>query len=128
MLCRATNAGGNWIFASHVTGTTTTVLRSISNGGDSGYLGMFLSEGGALTFSYSGSADSPSWQTLFTTTGSAGLNNPTLGIGVAAGGNGTTYANIGGVYLNPVPIPPAVWLLGSGLVGIIGIRRKRRNG
>ena len=26
----------------------------------------------------------------------------------------------------PVPIPPAVWLLGSGLIGLIGIRRFRR--
>jgi hypothetical protein len=28
--------------------------------------------------------------------------------------------------VNPVPIPAAVWLLGSGLLGLIGIRR--RNG
>jgi hypothetical protein len=27
---------------------------------------------------------------------------------------------------NPVPIPGAVWLLGSGLIGIVGIRRKFR--
>jgi hypothetical protein len=27
--------------------------------------------------------------------------------------------------LNPVPIPGAVWLLGSGLLGLIGIRRKK---
>jgi hypothetical protein len=31
------------------------------------------------------------------------------------------------VLLNPVPVPAAVWLLGSGLIGLIGIRR-RRNG
>ena len=29
------------------------------------------------------------------------------------------------VMLNPVPIPGAVWLLGSGLVGLAGIRRRR---
>jgi hypothetical protein len=28
---------------------------------------------------------------------------------------------------SPVPVPAAVWLLGSGLIGMIGIRR-RRNG
>jgi hypothetical protein len=28
---------------------------------------------------------------------------------------------------NPVPIPGAVWLLGSGLVGLAGLRRKFRN-
>jgi len=27
-------------------------------------------------------------------------------------------------YTNPVPIPSAAWLLGSGLIGIVGIRRK----
>ena len=26
----------------------------------------------------------------------------------------------------PVPVPAAVWLLGSGLVGLIGLRRKFR--
>jgi hypothetical protein len=29
--------------------------------------------------------------------------------------------------LAPVPIPAAVWLLGSGLVGLIGIRRRIRS-
>ncbi|NPA25396.1 MAG: C-type lectin domain-containing protein, partial [Deltaproteobacteria bacterium] len=28
-------------------------------------------------------------------------------------------------YENPVPIPGAVWLLGSGLLGLIGVRRRR---
>ncbi len=28
---------------------------------------------------------------------------------------------------NPVPIPGAVWLLGSGLLGLVGIRRKKRS-
>ncbi len=28
--------------------------------------------------------------------------------------------------LSPVPIPGAVWLLGSGLIGLLGFRRKRR--
>jgi hypothetical protein len=26
----------------------------------------------------------------------------------------------------PVPVPAAVWLLGSGVLGLLGIRRKRR--
>lgn len=29
-------------------------------------------------------------------------------------------------YYNPVPIPGAVWLLGSGLVGLVGFRRKSK--
>ena len=28
------------------------------------------------------------------------------------------------VVANPVPIPPAFWLLGSGLLGIVGVRRR----
>lgn len=31
----------------------------------------------------------------------------------------------GSVELNAVPVPAAVWLLGSGLLGLVGIRRKR---
>jgi hypothetical protein len=29
------------------------------------------------------------------------------------------------VLVNPVPVPAAVWLLGSGLLGLLGIRRKK---
>lgn len=32
------------------------------------------------------------------------------------------------LHLNPVPIPGAAWLLGSGLLGLIGLKRKRRIG
>jgi hypothetical protein len=32
-----------------------------------------------------------------------------------------------GSYPNPIPIPGAIWLLGSGLIGIVGIRRKLKN-
>ena len=41
--------------------------------------------------------------------------------------DGSTGNHIGAwVYTetNPVPIPSAVWLLGTGLIGIVGIRRK----
>ena len=33
----------------------------------------------------------------------------------------------GTAYSNPVPIPAAFWLLGSGLVGLVGVRRKFKN-
>ncbi len=35
------------------------------------------------------------------------------------------FEQTGGVIVNPVPIPAAVWLFGSGLMGLIGINRKK---
>ena len=32
--------------------------------------------------------------------------------------------NVKGISLSTVPLPGAVWLLGSGLIGIVGVRRK----
>ena len=39
-------------------------------------------------------------------------------------GGSINFLNGGQLIENPVPIPSAVWLLGSGLIGILGIRRK----
>lgn len=45
-------------------------------------------------------------------------------------GDGVDYQAVlrldsdGNITVNPVPVPAAVWLLGSGLLGFIGIRRK----
>ena len=30
------------------------------------------------------------------------------------------------VMASPIPVPPAVWLFGSGLIGLVGIARKKR--
>jgi hypothetical protein len=40
--------------------------------------------------------------------------------------SGQTFDNVK-LYNAPVPIPPTVWLLGSGLIGFIGLRRKFTN-
>ena len=37
-----------------------------------------------------------------------------------------TYYNVDLHYSQAVPVPAAVWLLGSGLVGLVGLRRKLR--
>lgn len=38
------------------------------------------------------------------------------------------WDNVGGISLdvNPVPIPAAFWLLGTGFIGIVGLRAKRK--
>lgn len=41
-------------------------------------------------------------------------------------GNLAIAVRPGEVYFNPVPIPGAVWLLGSGLVGLVGFRKKMK--
>jgi hypothetical protein len=40
---------------------------------------------------------------------------------------GVTFSSGSGVLLQPVPLPGAVWLLGSGLLGLAGWRRFRKN-
>jgi len=37
------------------------------------------------------------------------------------------YSGQSGKTLDPVPVPPAVWLLGSGLLGLVGWRRFRKS-
>ena len=39
-------------------------------------------------------------------------------------GGGTQGAGLFGLEVAAVPIPGAIWLLGSGLIGIVGIKRK----
>jgi len=41
---------------------------------------------------------------------------------------GTNYDFQGlvGVKASPVPVPAAAWLLGSGLVGLFGVKRRKR--
>ncbi len=43
-----------------------------------------------------------------------------------SGSAGFDLDAIGVLHQSPVPIPGAVWLLGSGLLGLVGIRRKKR--
>ena len=38
--------------------------------------------------------------------------------------NGETHAFLA----SPVPLPPAVWLFGSGLLGLVGIARRKKAG
>jgi hypothetical protein len=67
---------------------------------------------------------------LYGFTGNVAAGQPAAGIqsyvlGTATmGTNGTlTFAANGGA---PVPLPAAVWLLGSGLMGLVGVSRRRK--
>ena len=41
-------------------------------------------------------------------------------------GNNVTEVDVRVVMTNPVPVPPAVWLFGSGLLGLVGIARRKK--
>ena len=66
-------------------------------------------------------------QTLFGFTGNGGtgtLQSYTLGTATLAANGTLTFAGNGGGA--PVPLPAAVWLLGSGLMGLVGVSRRRK--
>lgn len=50
----------------------------------------------------------------------AGVSSITVGLGAG----GASFALAGG--LAPVPVPAAVWMFGSGLIGLVGVARRRR--
>lgn len=45
--------------------------------------------------------------------------------GASGPGPGGQKGNTLGVDLNPIPVPAAVWLFGSGLLGLVGVARRR---
>jgi len=57
-----------------------------------------------------------------------GLVDITLNPGVwsDSAANSIPITNISTAQVNVVPIPPAIWLLGSGIVGLIGMARRKR--
>ncbi len=50
-----------------------------------------------------------------------------INLTVATRTDGTQYISFGYIEIRPVPIPAAGWLLGTGIIGLLGIRRKMRS-
>jgi hypothetical protein len=79
------------------------------------------------------SSNAPSGNQTWMLAAVDGNGDGVMGIPMAAGGpfagfNAGFNANMTPTLNSPVPVPAAVWLFGSGLLGLIGIaRRKKRN-
>ena len=66
--------------------------------------------------------------TLYGLTGNGGtgvVQSYTLGTATLSA-NGTLVLTGNGTTPPPVPLPPAVWLFGSGLLGLVGVSRRRK--
>jgi len=88
-------------------------------------------EGNTLSTNYSGyTVDDDMWQQLWVSaiapsvTDSIKISFLFYDVSANWDGSATIYVDSVAESTNAVPIPGAVWLLGSGLIGIVGIRRK----
>jgi hypothetical protein len=96
-----------------------------------GQLGMYY-DGSTVTFFYNTTLDPYSgWQSTGWSGGWSGVWNPgwTTDPKVFIRGYDMSYRtrfSLDNVEYRPVPIPAAVWLLGSGLISLIGMRRFRK--
>jgi hypothetical protein len=101
------DAGGLWGNAGTAGGASQTVAGIITSGLIGSALNFYLVTSSGTT-----------------ATGGNGLVGRVFqGLGITLSANGTLSSPSA-----PVPLPAAVWLLGSGLVGLAGIGRRRRKG
>jgi hypothetical protein len=96
-----TGSGGSIPFNGYINGNITNLVQAWLDGGDSVNFGLQTSD-------------------TYTANGLLRI------YAHEAGGTGTTTdPRLRVTYtLAPVPIPPTVWLLGTGLIGLVGLRRK----
>lgn len=48
----------------------------------------------------------------------------TAALGITTSDPGVSFVSDSGQFLTPIPVPTAVWLLGSGLIGLIGLAKR----
>jgi hypothetical protein len=113
---------GNTFSVVDAPGSSNTVLLSISNNGQ--ILGRYNDASGAHNFVLNnGVYESIDFSSLeASSTILYGVNNAGQIVGTAYGGKNGAY----GFVLNPVPLPAAAWLYGSGVLGLSGLRQLKR--
>jgi hypothetical protein len=111
-----TNPDNDYLHAMTTFGTTFSFYVTFSGAA----LSAAPSTSNLSTLSLTLITDPGSWSPLLT---GVGLNNESLDINLYNGGAITTDV-YGPADVSPTPIPPSVLLFGSGLLGMIGIRRR----
>jgi len=108
-------------------GTDLTVDASSSSGANgTGAITTyhwFLDDSGQAILSTSNASDVISWSTLASL--GYGEGSYLIGLVVQDDGGGMTYKGNGSLNIAAVPIPAAVWLFGSGLLGLVGMAGRK---
>jgi hypothetical protein len=102
--------------------TTTSVAWT---GGDQAHFGIFGNGGAADSWTALGTAESlygVTGNSPGSSAGSALLQDYTLGTVSLSSAGVLTFAGSGG---SQVPLPAGLWLLGSGLLGLLGVSRRK---
>jgi len=131
------NNDGNTNYNSFTTGSAAPVSGGTANGkvfsaiadanadGISDYLGVLVSAGnvGSDWGGFFGAEYVEAWrvQLRSTLTPASGFRVDT--VFTTAGGNFAQYTNASGPV---IPVPAAVWLFGSGLLGLVGVARRKK--
>ncbi len=143
-----TTAGGTFVQYGSVNGGTidqTTGAMALNTTGRLGAVGNF---GSALYNEPWNIPDGGTTYAPLSTSSSANPNGLVYGHGITSNGDGTydvvlvsasaigsawgnfdtnPYVETWDVTLAPVPIPAAAWLFGSGLIGLVGIARRKKS-